>query len=156
MKYVNTVSETRTMYNLDVVVADTFFVGTQGWLVHNTSGNLPCRIGFASGEAVDAVTGMNKGGGHAIRHLIKEGLIPNKGSLQSQVDNFSKNIAIPILENPNKTFDYKVGGTMTRAFMGEYMGKPVVIYVAKEGPYAGKVISSIVPDADQLATYATK
>ncbi|MBB6100026.1 hypothetical protein HNR42_003491 [Deinobacterium chartae] len=28
VKYVNTVQETRTMYNLDVAVADTFFVGT--------------------------------------------------------------------------------------------------------------------------------
>ena len=35
VKYVNTVAETRMMYNLDVAVADTFFVGTQGWLVHN-------------------------------------------------------------------------------------------------------------------------
>ncbi|MBB6100038.1 hypothetical protein HNR42_003503 [Deinobacterium chartae] len=35
VKYVNTVAETRVMYNLDVAVADTFFVGTGGWLVHN-------------------------------------------------------------------------------------------------------------------------
>ncbi|MBB6100028.1 hypothetical protein HNR42_003493 [Deinobacterium chartae] len=35
VKYVNTVSETRTMYNLEVQEAHTFFVGTQGWLVHN-------------------------------------------------------------------------------------------------------------------------
>ncbi|WP_343058453.1 HNH/endonuclease VII fold putative polymorphic toxin [Deinobacterium chartae] len=37
VKYINTVSETRMMYNLDVAVADTFFVGTQGWLVHNAT-----------------------------------------------------------------------------------------------------------------------
>ncbi len=35
VKYVNTVSETRTMYNLEVAEAHTFFVGTGGWLVHN-------------------------------------------------------------------------------------------------------------------------
>ncbi len=35
VRYVNTVTQTRTMYNLEVKDAHTFFVGTQGWLVHN-------------------------------------------------------------------------------------------------------------------------
>ncbi|WP_229685000.1 polymorphic toxin-type HINT domain-containing protein, partial [Deinococcus roseus] len=35
VRYVNTIQEARTMYNLEVQEAHTFFVGTQGWLVHN-------------------------------------------------------------------------------------------------------------------------
>ncbi|MFC5601124.1 polymorphic toxin-type HINT domain-containing protein [Deinococcus cellulosilyticus] len=35
VRYVNTIQEARTMYNLEVEEAHTFFVGTQGWLVHN-------------------------------------------------------------------------------------------------------------------------
>ena len=38
------VAETRTMYNLDVVGNDNFFVGEKGWLVHNTD-LLPCLMG---------------------------------------------------------------------------------------------------------------
>nr|WP_221277198.1 Hint domain-containing protein [Deinobacterium chartae] len=38
VRYVNTIQEARTMYNLSVEEAHTFFVGTQGWLVHNCNG----------------------------------------------------------------------------------------------------------------------
>ena len=37
---VKTVLETRTMYNLDVAVADTFYVGDGQWLVHNAGCDL--------------------------------------------------------------------------------------------------------------------
>ncbi len=43
VKYVNTVTQTRTMYNLEVREAHTFFVGTQGWLVHNADGSNAAR-----------------------------------------------------------------------------------------------------------------
>ncbi|MFN8509823.1 MAG: polymorphic toxin-type HINT domain-containing protein [Deinococcaceae bacterium] len=35
--YVNTLAETRKMYNLEVQSAHTFFVGQNGWLTHNCS-----------------------------------------------------------------------------------------------------------------------
>ncbi|WP_138985732.1 RHS repeat domain-containing protein, partial [Xanthomonas sacchari] len=105
-------------------------------------------IGFASGLADTAMSGMRGGGGHAIRHL--EGVvIPNVGSLQSRVDAF-KNIARPILENPTHTADWKIGATQGRAFLGNVGGHDVVIVVAKDGPLEGKVISSFIPDANQL------
>ncbi len=34
-----TLDETKSMYNLDVATLDNFYVGEQGWLVHNTK---PC------------------------------------------------------------------------------------------------------------------
>ncbi len=46
VKYVNTVTQTRTMYNLEVRDAHTFFVGTRGWLVHNAS----CPLGLAHAD----------------------------------------------------------------------------------------------------------
>ena len=152
---VTTVAETRTMYNLDVVGNDNFFVGEKGWLVHNAGEG--CKIGFAPSGAVDAITGMNKGGDHAIRHLRDEaGLIPNKGSLQSQVDFFSNKIAIPILENPAHTFNWRVGVTNSKGFVGEFNGQTVVVFIAKDGPYAGKVISSLIPDANQVVQWGIK
>ncbi|GEM49288.1 polymorphic toxin-type HINT domain-containing protein [Deinococcus cellulosilyticus] len=36
VRYVNTIAETRTMYNLEVEEAHTFFIRTQGWLLHNS------------------------------------------------------------------------------------------------------------------------
>ncbi|MEZ4527775.1 MAG: hypothetical protein R2941_17820 [Desulfobacterales bacterium] len=104
-------------------------------------------IGFAEGTVETALTGM-RGGGHAIRH-IEGNLIPNTGSLQSRVDAF-KQIATPILENPRHAADWRIGGTQARAFLGEVNGQNLAIVVAKEGPHQGKVISSFIPDANQL------
>ncbi|GEM49980.1 polymorphic toxin-type HINT domain-containing protein [Deinococcus cellulosilyticus] len=47
VRYVNTIQEARTMYNLEVEEAHTFFVGTQGWLVHNCIAQ--SRINLAKG-----------------------------------------------------------------------------------------------------------
>jgi|GEM_PF-6259097 len=67
VKYVNTVQETRTMYNLDVAVADTFFVGTQGWLVHNenSKGLYNCG-GLSLDEIADRI------GAHAGPHFLND------------------------------------------------------------------------------------
>jgi hypothetical protein len=105
-------------------------------------------IGFAEGTAETALTGMRNGGGHAIRH-IEGNLIPNTGSLQSRVDAF-KQIATPILENPRHVADWRIGGTQARAFLGGVNEQNLAIVVAKEGPHQGKVISSFIPDANQL------
>ncbi|GGJ36972.1 hypothetical protein GCM10008938_23750 [Deinococcus roseus] len=50
VRYVNTIQETRTMYNLEVEEAHTFFVGTQGWLVHN------CGPKTANGATLEHLT----------------------------------------------------------------------------------------------------
>ncbi|WP_034344049.1 DUF1308 domain-containing protein [Deinococcus misasensis] len=47
VRYVNTIQEARTMYNLEVEEAHTFFVGTQGWLVHNGCGGVNLDTGSA-------------------------------------------------------------------------------------------------------------
>lgn len=83
-----------------------------------------------------------------MRHLMKEGLIPSSGSLASRARLF-EDLTSPILTNPTKTFDWKLGNTATRAFAGEAGGKQVVVFVAKEGPYQGKVLSAVVPDPRQ-------
>lgn len=65
-------------------------------------------------------------------------------------------ITSPILTSPAKAFDWKVGDTMAQGFSGRASGKNVVVYVAKEGPYQGRVISAIVPDAHQVAKMGLK
>jgi len=105
-------------------------------------------IGFTPDAAETAVTGMRNGGGHAIRQL-EGNIIPNNGSLQSRVDSF-KDVALPIFENLIHASDWRIGGTQGRAFLGNVNGENIVIVVAKSGPHQGKVISSFVPDEDQL------
>ena len=106
------------------------------------------NIGFISGTASTALDGMRAGGGHAIRHLEGK-VLPNTGSLQSRVEKF-KDIAIPILEKPQHTANWRVGATEGKAFLGNAEGKKIVIVVAKEGPHQGKIISSFIPDENQL------
>jgi RHS repeat-associated protein len=90
-----------------------------------------------------ALQGMNKGGGHALRHLIESEVIPNSGSLASKLEYFTQ-IAQKILSKPVAEFNTALRGTQVTGYEGYYAGKRIVIYVAKEGEYAGKVISSAV------------
>jgi hypothetical protein len=109
-------------------------------------------IGFTDDAVGTAYQGMRSGGGHAMRHLMDEGLIPNSGSLASRASLF-EDLTSPILTDPAKTFDWKLGNTATRAFAGEAGGRQVVVFVAKEGPYQGKVLSAVVPDAGQITQW---
>ena len=52
-----------------------------------------------------------------------------------------------------KTFDWRLGATSTRAFAGDVGGTQVVVFVAKDGPYQGVVVSAVVPDASQIAQW---
>ncbi|MFG2999576.1 polymorphic toxin-type HINT domain-containing protein, partial [Streptomyces sp. NPDC048340] len=134
-------------YNLTVNDLHTYYVlaGTAPVLVHNEDG----FCGFSLDTVGTAYENMNKGGGHAIRYLVRDGLIPNAGSLPQRVEQFKK-LTSHILTNPTKTFDWKTGNTPARAFAGMVDGKHVVLMVAKEGPHAGKVLTSYIPDADQI------
>lgn len=99
--------------------------------------------GMSSTAAEFALTDLKGGGGHAIRHLRTNGIIRNSGTLMSQMNEFRK-IAEPILTNPTATYKYTLRGIKTMAYEGYYMGKRIVIYVAKEGPKNGKILSSAV------------
>jgi hypothetical protein len=104
----------------------------------------------------DAFNGMNKGGGHAIRKLRDDdGIIPNKGSLASQVAIFKEKIA-PVLVNPEKTFDWKIGDTRSRGYSGEVDGRLVVVFVAQEGAYQGKVLSAWVATPENIAKWGLR
>jgi hypothetical protein len=109
-------------------------------------------IGFAKGAAEDAFTAMRGGGGHAMRHLQEAGIISDTGSLVARVEEFKK-IGAPILENPMRTFDWKLGATETKAFAGQVNQQWTVFFVAKEGPYQGQVIGAAVPRGNQAKTW---
>ncbi|MEU5992340.1 hypothetical protein ABZ806_25500 [Spirillospora sp. NPDC047418] len=138
------------VHNLTVARLHTYYVreGKSPLLVHNTG----CAVGFTSDAVSDAFTGMNKGGGHAMRHLIKEGFIPNKGSVASQAKYFQSHFS-QILTSPQKTFDWKIGNAQARGFAGRVDGRVVVLFVAKEGPCQGKVLSSMLPGARNMAKW---
>ncbi|MGA9762509.1 MAG: hypothetical protein WBQ14_08810, partial [Gaiellaceae bacterium] len=54
----------------------------------------------------------------------------------------------------NKDLDWRLGATAVRAYLGKAEGKPVVVFIAKEGRYRGKIVGSVVPDAKQFREYA--
>jgi RHS repeat-associated protein len=111
--------------------------------------------GFSADTASSAFQGMRNGGGHAMRHLIDDGIIPNKGSVAAKAQIFEEKLS-PVLTSPSATFDWKLGGTMSRGFSGQVDGRTVVVFVAKEGPYQGSVISAVTPDAQGLAKWGLK
>jgi hypothetical protein len=138
------------VHNLTVADFHTYYVvaGETSVLVHNAS----CATGFTQDTVADAFTGMDKGGGHAMRHLIKAGVIPNKGSVATQLKYFQDNYS-QVLTSPDRTFDWKTGDTNARAFAKKINGQVVAIIVAKEGPYQGKIITAMVPNAKKLAEW---
>jgi RHS repeat-associated protein len=99
--------------------------------------------GLTNSAAKLAIEGMPNGGGHAIRHLMNEGLISNSGSLASRVEQFSE-FATRIMRNPIATYQRSLRGVQVIGYEGYQAGKRVVVYVAQEGQYAGKVISSVI------------
>ena len=109
-------------------------------------------IAFDSNSAASAFAGMRGNGGHAIRHLRAEGLIAQTGTLDSQVQEFTA-VTTPILTNPTRTFPWRLGATSTRAFAGKVSGRDVVVFVATEGSYSGRVLSAVVPNAAKAATW---
>ncbi|MFD8994022.1 Hint domain-containing protein [Streptomyces abikoensis] len=143
-------AETRKVYNLSIEGIHTYYVlaGAVPVLVHNVN----CEIGFTADTVSSAFKDMRGGGGHAMRHLIDDGIIPNKGSVATKAQIFEEKLS-PILTVPEKTFDWKLGGTMSKGFAGKVDGRTVVVFVAKEGPYQGSVISAVAPDAQGLAKW---
>ncbi len=119
--------ELDTVFNIQVAEFQTYHVGELGVWVHNAdcclvSNNDANPIGYLAKDVPSACQGMRSGGGHAMRHLIDEGLIPNAGSLQSRAKSF-EDITAPILVAPSSTFDWKIGVTQSKAFVGNVDGK---------------------------------
>ena len=139
-------------YDLFISEVHTYHVGTDAVLVHNTCGAAMPAIGFAEDAVGSAYVGMIKEGGHAVRHLREEGLISNACSLASQVDEF-QTLTSPILKSPTKAFDWRIGNTMSRAFVGAAGGRPVVVFVGMEGAYQGRVISAYTINASRMAQW---
>jgi hypothetical protein len=79
-------------------------------------------------------------------------LIPNVGSLQYRVAAFERLIT-PVLERPRQTFNWRVGTTAAKGFAGIVGRAPVVVFVAREGPYQGRILTAVLPDANQIAMW---
>ena len=73
-------------------------------------------------------------------------------SLASRVEAMV-NLLKPVLQNPSHTFAWRVGATQTTGFVGQAGGQSVFVFVAKEGAYAGQVISSGVVSASDWALW---
>jgi hypothetical protein len=139
-------------YNLTVDGLHTYYVlaGSSPLLVHNCPDALP--TGFSEDAVSSAFENMRNGGGHAMRYLIKDGTIPDKGSVASKAKIFQEKLT-PILTNPTKTFDWKLGDTQSKVFAGEVEGRTIVAFVAKEGPYQGNVISAFEPSPANMVKW---
>jgi len=103
-------------------------------------------IGTTPEAATYALTGMRGGGGHAMRHWIEGGLIPDKYSLAIRRESFFRPGAQAILEDPLMTFETKLGSTRATGYLGRGAGGKwdsyQAVFIASEGPYKGRVISA--------------
>lgn len=110
--------------------------------------------GLLDDAANAALTGMRNNGGHAMRKLVGN-LIPNSGRFADRLLVF-KEIAGGILRNPEHVALWRTGADQGIGYLGTVGGKKVLVVVASEGPWAGKVISTIFPDANQLAIFLAR
>ncbi len=108
--------------------------------------------GLTTEAAEAAFIGMRGGGGHAMRKLIAEGLIPDAGSLASRVQAM-RNLLSPVLQSPTHTFSWRVGATEAMGYIGQAGGRDVFVFIATQGSYAGRVISSGVVSASDWALW---
>lgn len=108
-------------------------VSSIGRVATRTTGPIVSR-GLSREAAEAALAGMHGGGGHASRHLLSAGLIPNTGSLASRTEAFRR-IASPILTRPlGRPFAWRIGDTQATAFLGRSAGRWVAVIVADNEP----------------------
>ena len=88
-------------------------------------------------------------------HLRQTGLVHDSGRLSAQVERLQE-LTEPILRRPDWTFQWRLGATRTTAFVGRAEGRDVVVFVASEGKWAGKVLSAYEPSAERLAGWGIK
>ncbi|MGW3644579.1 hypothetical protein [Streptomyces sp. NPDC000878] len=87
-----------------------------------------------------------------MHHVKEDGLIPSEGSVASQLEYFQENFS-QILTSPDKTFDWRSGGTEAKGFAKKVNGQVLVIMVAKEGNCQGKIITAMVPGGKNMAKW---
>lgn len=88
------------------------------------------------------------------RDMTDEGVLPawrGKNSPEITRDALSS-----VLENPSATFDDVLGGTAVKGFIGEVSGTRVAVMVFKSDPCTGHLATSVVPSANQLATWGVR
>lgn len=102
-----------------------------------------------------ALDGMRNEGGHAMRHLVEQGIIPNKGVFASRLEQF-KQIVNPILQSPEHVFQWKVGNSPSTAYASKVGEDWIVVFVADSGKWAGKVISTVTAEAADILKWGLK
>jgi len=114
------------------------------------------NAGLSSEAAAAALSGMNKGGGHAMRKFINiYKIIPNIGSHMTKLAKF-KDIVTPILKSPyGRPFSWATkGGIAATGYLKQItvngLNRWVMVQVAKEGAHAGKVLTAYIPRPHQL------
>lgn len=104
-------------------------------------------VGYAPGEAQSALEELGRVQ-KAAQHLTDAGVLPNwnNGEIKEAVlRGFTE-----ILEHPRLTFDHPLkGGEAVRAFIGEFNGKEIAVFVYKEGARVGQLATAWLPSADQ-------
>ncbi len=103
-------------------------------------------VGMTSEAATYALSSMRGEGGHAMRHWVEGGLIPDKYSLAIRRESFFRPGAQAILEDPLMTFETKLGSTRATGYLGRGVGGKwdsyQAVFVAGEGAYKGRVMSA--------------
>ena len=105
-------------------------------------------IGFAPGTGIDVLDPKRLQ--HGTDNLVDAGVLPNWSGTRSPA--LIEEMLVPILENPSVTFDAALGPKehQVKGFLGSSNGIPIATFVYKEGPFMGKLATSVVPSVNQL------
>jgi hypothetical protein len=127
--------------------------GTAGRLIGKAAASpAPHVVGFSADTVASAFQGMRGDGGHAMRYLLQDGFMLDKGSTKAKAAVFQE-LLTPVLTNPMKTFDWRIGAEPAKAFAGVVQNVTVVAFVAKGGEYQGRVLSAFAPTPANLAKW---
>lgn len=80
-----------------------------------------------------------------MQHLIDDGLIPSKGRLAQRRVLFEE-IAGPVLRHPIDKYKWRLRSAPTTAFTGVVNDRQLVVFVAREEKWKGKILSAVVRD----------
>ncbi|MBD1373706.1 hypothetical protein IC620_15275, partial [Hazenella sp. IB182357] len=88
-----------------------------------------------------------------VQHSFKHAKDLGFGNWNRQVREEYKDYVSNVLRNPTKSFDNKLGRDSVKGFYKEVNGNPVAVYIYKEGPYQGKIATTVKLSPNQMTKF---
>jgi RHS repeat-associated protein len=108
------------------------------------------RVGLGA-EAIEYATKSEKRLQHAYKHAHQLDL--GFGGWNNATKSKWKGFISNVLTTAEKSFDNELGGIKVKGYLKMIDGKPIAVYVYKEGPYKGEVATVVKLSKNQLEKF---